>query len=339
MIIIKKIMIYIIIFLLVFNTVFFAKPQQSHAIGVVGSSALKQAVVGSWEKAGVTFANKTAKDKAFDRWQMSTYNKWKADEAAGKNADLWAHYNAIVQGEVAPFTKNPVADMNGVSRMLVDSTLFGLAITVGAEIGYEIQNAQQNKTFLENLSASPPQDLDGVDLMSMTNYWKESAVNGRWYQMLLNYKDSGFHFIASSPIAGEPNIIITKIEARSDRYLVHIAYTAREWGGEPNNGTTILSNYDVKNFLKRDPDTGGYKYTFTPSVDDLPGGVPHHVTTEPWPAIPEIIPKPVEILVPNGDEMWEGTLNIPFGDDFPIPPDPGTDPGKDPGTDPGKDPG
>ncbi|MED3800325.1 hypothetical protein P4604_23460, partial [Lysinibacillus capsici] len=41
----------------------------------------------------------------------------------------------------------------------------------------------------------------------------------------------------------------------------------------------------------------------------------------------------------NGDEMWEGTLNIPFGDDFPIPPDPGTDPGKDPGTDPGKDPG
>lgn len=328
-------------FMVFMISTFSIKIPEIHAIGVVGSSALKQAVIGSWEKAGVKFKSVDAKEKAFDRWQMKTYEKWQADEAAGRNSDLWANYNAIVQGQVAPFTKNPVAEMPGVSRMLIDTTLFGLAITVGAELGYEFQNAQQNKQYLHNLSLFPPKEMNGVDLLPSTRYRVENADNDPWHQVALYYGDSpGMLHVAYSLVPGEARIMITGIEwiEKSGRWDLTVAYTSRESDGTPSGGTKTISNYSSQDIFVPDPATGGYKYGFMPRPDHVPDIAPApEIVSEPWHEIPNIIPQPVEVLVPTDDTIWDGTLNEPY-----VPPVPGDnpDPNKPPGDnpDPDKDP-
>lgn len=304
---------------------------KSHAFGVIGSNALKSAVIGSMEKAGITFANKEAKEKAFDAWNMRAYEKWKEDEAAGRNADLW---EAFERWTLNPPVVESDPKKPGYGRMLLDSTIFGMAIGIGADIGFAIQDAQANETRMKYMSISPPGQLSGIDYIDMLpTVYKDYGTNGSWYQVILRKRGiDGWHLdIASSFIPGDADITITEVEQTTPtkvtfKYLI-----------KSRNSKGIVS-YTEKTATDNGTLSTEYKYSLipegfhVPNINPVPELAPLIVPNPAIETIPEVLPPdvPIEITVPLNpdiDPFDDGVINDPY---IPPNPIPGTDPNEEP---------
>lgn len=90
---------------------------------------LKELVIGSLERTVISFENREARERAFDAWNMKAYEKWKADEAAGRNQDLWEAFETAKESAQTP---TPLDSIPGYGEVLVNSTflvwLFGLVL-------------------------------------------------------------------------------------------------------------------------------------------------------------------------------------------------------------------
>lgn len=347
----------IVIFMcvIVFCLPFISSAKQTHAIGVIGSNAVKNVVISSMEKSGVQFTSKQAKDKAFDAWNMKAYNKWKEDEAAGRNADLWAQWHSFEQNPNA-FIKavpDPKPSPAGFGRMLLESSIFGLAISIGAEIGFAIEDAQNSEIvaekFMEYLS-SDIKTYNGIDYGPMYNLtFEHSTTYNSYFKMDTHHrsyymgKSKMFVGAVHNPYHDGAHIAATGVEDMGSYYRIKLRLNTFS-GEDP----MVLTNYANLNKSDFEPHaSGGYPYKFQPLPEDVP-----HIAPAPELApliapkpdlavIPEVLPPavPVEILLPDDGGLWEGVVNEPY-----TPPgkpvEPVKPPVKPPGTTPtpGQDP-
>lgn len=340
--IIKKILIYIIGFILILNTTFFINIQRASANGFVvsGANVLKGAVISSMESAGVKFANKEAKERAFDAWNMKAYEKWKADEAAGKNADLWAHFNAETT-KIANSHVNVLPDKPGFGNLLLNSTWFGMAISIGAEVGFAIEDAQHNAKVMEYLSTDKKtfQGVSYSNAFGMTVDATSTPSSATYKSYYIGDRPIGF--VQSDYVYNDGGVYIEIIdfEPYSDtETIIKLEVSTVSSLEYKLSLQELLINNDNM------PIPGAYPYQYKPPAGDRPAIAPNPyieplITPKPdIGSVPAIMPssEPVPVVIPIGD---------PFGDNPHIDPykppgtDPGKDPGKEPGTDPGKDPG
>jgi len=347
--IIKKILIYIIGFILILNTTFFINIQRASANGFVvsGANALKGAVISSMESAGVKFANKEAKERAFDAWNMKAYEKWQKDEAAGKNAALWAHFNGET-AKIANSHVNVLPDKPGFGNLLLNSTWFGMAISIGAEVGFAIEDAQAQARYEDGLLTYLSTDVKTFEGISYNDYLNVTVVpqsRQRENGTTIYFKT---YLVGPYPIANMVNPYEDTSYATISNFTVkgnHLeltVHTFNDFDDLKRNDRQYQTTVWTEGVLN--PIAGGIPYQFKPPAGDRPAIAPNPyveplITPKPdIGSVPAIMPSPdpVPVVIPIGD---------PFGDNPHIKPytppgvDPGTDPGKEPGTDPGKDPG
>lgn len=334
----------ILILFVLLSTTLVYKPYEVKAISVIGSNAIKSAIIGSMEKGGINFTSKTAKEKAADAWNLKAYEKWKADEVAGKNADLWAAYETFT---LNPPTPQPIPDKPGFGRILLDATIFGMAIGIGADIGYAIQDAQYNNNAMKYMASDIKNIPVNAYLNTYLNVTKTPTISGSDYATQYNIGNPPHGLIVTSytKIENDPAMWmkINKIEEQYTGnfklYYTVTAYRDRNGYVVTENGNTIVNKTVIENISNSTPIK---TYDYEPLIDDVPSIQPNpHI--EPLIApdpdlavIPELIPdKQIEVIVPlepDVEPFWEGEINTPYE------PTPGTDPGTEPGTDPGKEP-
>lgn len=337
----KKIALYFFSLVLIINFTFLY-PVPTNALGFVGNAGLKQVVMGAWETAGIKFSSKKAKERAWDAWNLKAYEKWKADEAAGRNADLWAEFNAIKQTGVPK--KHKVTEDGGVPNNLattvLSSNIYGMAILIGAEIGYSIQDAQaynriQKYAMTEALSEY--RDLQNFNSAVVTKYERVDSYYypttdwaHYWY---LFGTDTIISELQSKKIDPDPalNMQIYKITEGSTYY--EISYKTTRSSSYSGKVLTTDSNKRVSKV-----DVNKYFQSQTPRIYESVPKIIEVPRIDPDPELeqllqPEvdlsqigtIVPQwvPSEIIVPLDDSVWEGELN-PRHDPEPIP---GTDSG------------
>ena len=349
-------------FMVFLISTFSIKVPETHAIGVIGANAVKSVVIGSMEKAGVTFASKEAKEKAFQAWNMKAYDKWKADEAAGRNADLWATWHAFEQNPSSALQPAPDApDKPGVGKFLLNSTIFGMAIGIGAEIGYAIEDAQVQNRAMQYLVSN----YEGLDASTSVNdifgfYNKVSHLSNPSYYggyHVYNYlysPDGKSIAIAKSSLKGEVlPAYINKVDKVTISGVPHYRFTYIKYDRPPSTGqvseyTSTSSHTIPVSDIALNTTGDGFKVESVPKPEHVPmiAPVPELAPLiAPAPdlaVIPEILPPdvPVEVVIPSApesDPFWDGEINDPY-----VPPTPGDnpDPDKPPGDDdPDKPPG
>ncbi|MFE3573962.1 hypothetical protein [Lysinibacillus sp. NPDC059133] len=322
--------------LILFINIIFMHPVRADAFSVVGSNALKATVIGTMERAGVKFENREAKERAFDAWNMKAYEKWRIDEATGRNKDLWEAFETIKKSSVTP---TPLDEVPGFGKVLVNATWFGMAAWIGAEVGLDIQQNALDKTRMqywadgyrtyEGISYNPSFGIRYGSFYEKDGWWKIDVLwilsSDRLTFLNSTYKDDPalyFH--------------ITKVEDYSSKD-VKIFYEEqyRSWQGEP----FIQKNDFLWDKTKIPPLE---KYDFVPKPTDVPArNIPEPLTTvvevPDVGKIPGVMPsaEPVPIIVPLGDPFADNPHNPPYE----IPgkgPGENLDPGKD--TDPEEDP-
>lgn len=326
----------------------FIAPKETHAIGVVGSNAVKSVVIGSMERAGVQFTSKAAKDKAFDAWNMKAYEKWKADEAAGRNQDLWDAWKAFESNPQKYGKIEPIPDKPGYGKMIIESSIFGMAALIGWEIGGAIYDAA---------TANPPQDLtyitDQYELMAQYGFstdqfgiriYKGNEIPGSdWLQYTYNLEYAGLKDTLNSGTVITSRI--TKREVIGNNVAYTISYVQdfhKRVSGYSHSGTGSKKIYIP---LNKDvmPEVFEYKAKplpeHIPTRSPVPELQPLYAPNPDLAVIPEVLPPavPVEVIVPlypESDPFWDDTINEPYA-----PPEPGKEPGKEPGTNPGTTPG
>ena len=325
-------------------------PQQASALGVIGSNAVKSIVIGSMEKAGVTFTTKEAKDKAFDAWNMRAYNKWKEDEAAGRNADLWAQWHAFEQNPSSAMQPAPDApDKPGVGKFLLNSTIFGMAIGIGADIGYAIQdhNTKNLQMAYYSSSSKPYEGVSYNTHLGLQKVYESSTGTFITLKTRTGYVIGA----AGSPIKGDSAIYVhvTKFSVSADgsSFILTRQSAQRQDSGKLTVGDPQLMVVPKSEVGKTAVDQG-VVYDMVPASADVPRIAPVPELAPliaPSPdlaVIPEVLPPavPVEVIIPSNpesDPFWDGEINDPY-----VPPTPGDNPDKDkpPGedTDPDKDP-
>jgi len=319
----KKIALCLLSLILVIS-VTFMYPTKSHAFGVVGSNALKGAVIGSLERAGIKFENREARERAFDAWNMKAYEKWKADEAAGRNQDLW---EAFETAKASAQTPTPLDSVPGYGEVLINSTFFGMAVWIGAEIGLDIQQHSLDKTRMKYW-ADGFKEYEGISYNSSFDirFSKEYADNGfwktdvyapgltkalwgkestdRWTYLVSPYKDDPakyFYISQIKPIEGTGQVEIV------------IAQQNRWYSGEINGPSEDIRKTSAKNLPPLE------KYEYVPKPTDIPtrnipdilqpvievpdvGGIPS--------AMPSI--ENVPIIIPLDDPFRDNPHNLSY---------------------------
>lgn len=336
----KKLLVIMITLIITFT--FTYQPREAKAIGVIGSNALKSAVIGSMERAGITFANKEAKQKAFDAWNMRAYEKWKEDEAAGRNADLW---EAFERWTLNPPVVESDPKKPGFGRVLLDSTIFGMAIGIGADIGFAIQDAQANQRYMKYM-ASAPKSFPGISYNDYFNVTKEYYSSESTY-VIAHLLPDGYN-IGSQRAPKEYGLAgtyvdISKFEKSNDGkyWILEISFAYISSDGTRKTGTNTIIR-PTENIVPKP----NLAYELIPGALDVPNINPSPAIAPlvvPNPAIeiiPEVLPPdvPIEITVPlnpENDPFDDGVINDPY---TPPDPNPGEDPDKPPGTDPEDDP-
>lgn len=339
---IKKISIFLV--LIILFTVFIpVKEVKANGFVVSGSSALKGSVIGALERSGVKFANKEAKDKAFQAWNMKAYEKWKADEALGKNADLWNEFNTI---KASTPTVNVIDGLPGYGSTLLNSTFFGMAIAIGGEIGLSIKDAQLNQTRLNYLSEEylPEPGVDFGPTLGFTQAWVVNTNSGWW--QLTTFNPDGSVVATANSLFENDSAVYWRVNGLkklgSTTYEISYTYTTRTWQGDlagPYTETYQKSGIDV---------SSGYKYTAIPKLSEVPTiNAPEVltplVTTVPdLGKVPQLMPSPqsVPVIVPMSqpnvvsDPFADNPYNSPYGEIIQ-----GVDPGIKPEPKPEEKPG
>jgi len=339
----------VIIFCLICSLFLPVYKAEANGFVVSGANALKGAVISSMESTGVKFANKEAKERAFDAWNMKAYEKWKADEAAGKNADLWAHFN----GETAKIAKshvNVLPDKPGFGKLLMDATWFGMAISIGAEVGFAIENAQDQAKLEDGYLDYLSKDLKTFEGISFNNYLNVTYTTTALGQPPVP-EYQRVYFIGKNVIGSVGNpyediatLNVTNIQVDGD-YLNVTSYPTNWfelYDNKPYSRNTVYKRSVPLSEINFNKIAGGIPYQFRPTPGDRPAIAPNPyveplITPKPdIGSVPAIMPspEPVPVVIPIGD---------PFGDNPHVEPykpsgvdaDPETNPGKEPGTDPG----
>lgn len=329
---------------------FFISTVEVKAVGVVGSNALKSVIIGAQEKAGIQYASKTAKEKAFDAWNMKAYESWLEAERTGKNKELWDEWNKIHSNPEQYIKIEPVPDKPNLGRILLDTTIYGMAIGIGADIAFAIEDARELDAYINALHKFGESKIY-EDVYYNRRYglnvqytdWEGSPVPRRYADYYIG--DRILRFASEFPgLFSQVNIINVE-QINSYTFTVKYRYLQYSSDGEQYTGIAF-SEFNiwpetVSEFFQRIapfeiPDY--VPYEFKPQPDDVPNIIPNpHLEPliTPYPdlsKIPEVLPPgKIEILVPldpDDDPFWEGVINEPY--DLPIP-DPGTDPGTDPG--------
>lgn len=256
----KKIALCLLSLILVIS-VTFMYPTKSHAFGVVGSNALKGAVIGSLERAGIKFENREARERAFDAWNMKAYEKWKADEAAGRNQDLW---EAFETAKASAQTPTPLDSVPGYGEVLVNSTFFGMAVWIGAEIGLDIQQHSLDKTRMKYW-ADGIKEYEGISYNSSFGIRRGTQYRqDGWYKVDIFWglNSDRLNFL-NSPYANDPAIDyqIIAYNPLKRQYTYFRQY--RDWQGKVQSGTNT-SSIPAGVSISLD------KYDYVPKTTDIP---------------------------------------------------------------------
>lgn len=291
--------------LIVIFTSCYLVPTNVSANGLIvhGSSALKGSVIGAMERSGIKFADETAKDKAFQRWNVKAYEKWKSDEQLGKNADLWEQFNSI---KASSPTVNVIDELPGFGKVLLDASFFGMAVAIGAEVGTEIRDAQLNKTRLEYATMDYPVDNQGINLAPTLGYTQNWVMDDSgWYNLRTYNKQGGTVANAVSPWENDGSVFwnVTGIE-KNDIYgtfKITYQFNGRSWNGE-------LRPIEINTFTLEPGEadlSNGYRYTSIPTPQEVPNiNIPEVlnpvVSVPDLAEVPEMMPdlEPVPVIVP-----------------------------------------
>jgi hypothetical protein len=148
----RKFLSVLICLVLLIPTISLFQPKRAHAFAALARVAVgsvgERVLIGMAEKAGMKLATKSAREKAIQRWNLDAYERWQADEAAGRNAELWDSYAQIIdlsQNEVTPIPNKP-----GWGKVAVDTLLF----LTGADIFFDVYNA-----FKQGYDSGTPVDM------------------------------------------------------------------------------------------------------------------------------------------------------------------------------------
>lgn len=325
---------------------FLYQPKEVDAIGVIGSNAVKSVVIGSMEKAGVKFASKEAKDKAFDAWNMKAYDKWKADEAAGRNQDLWDAWKSFESNPQKYGKIEPIPDKPGLGKLVVESTVFGMAALIGWEIGSAIYDAGTSDPVLDVSYITDQFELmteHGFDpeQFGITISQGASLGPGNYIQNYFHVNYLGNQEVLTS--ATSLTASVTNKELKNGNYWYTVSFLATyNWNtGEYSHtgpGTKIITIPQQDDI---NPNIYEYKAKplpeHIPNLNPIPELEPIIGPNADIGIIRDVLPTglPIEIIVPENPEVdpfWEGDINELYTPTTPT--IPGTKPGEEPGTDP-----
>lgn len=314
---------------------------KTYAIGVIGSNAVKQSVLATWEKAGINYTTKEAKERAFEAWNMKAYEKWRADEVAGRNQEYWNNVNSMLEGKNSP-VKTPVDNVEGFGKVLLDWTFVGLAVSLGNEVAKEMEQATLDAKRMGYLGQTIP-NYEGISLNPNLNI--KEVRNGDYSKVYYITGSDGVEKIirsVKSPYKNDSDIGLwaTSIDydTKTQKHIVRFDYISKYDNGGLITGTVPvvlpLNLSDVN------------KYEMIPKPEHLPFvNIPQplqDLSSNPYDSpIPEHLPQvvPLEVNVPLDESLWEGTINVPYEipDKPPVPekppvttPTPGQDPNKKP---------
>jgi hypothetical protein len=303
-----------------------------------GSNAEK-VVLGIMEQTGMKTASRSAKDIAADRWRMSAYEQYVADNAAGVNDDLWAQITTM-DTTLNSATVTPIPDKPGFGKVLVDSSLYLSVFMLSYDVTSAIRQANvENKALA--MWNDTVEKLEGVTkYYSIYNYVVQPKVK----------QSSGVGWIIwlDEYISGSP-VHVTGAETNNDS-LLPIFYI-KDWAMSGSNiiiytyaYSYISGSWRTFNLSYTRPfynSDSGMQYESTPTevpTFDIPEVLNPYLEPEASPLThPEGMPEQMEVIVPMDDTGYDSPepWNEPMPDLNPDPTDP-TDPPEEPPSEPGR---
>jgi hypothetical protein len=337
--------------LLIVPIVSMFQPREAHAIvgpalRVVGGTIGEAVVIGMMEKAGAKLVTKTAREKAIDRWQLEAYEKWKADEAAGRNADLWAQVNEIVAGRDPathqPLEVVPIPEKPGFGKVLVDAALF----LTGADIFFEVYKAFQTMSEVEYMSENAQTPYADV-YTQVFNFAVRGSSSVNYAGDTLNWKTL-YNTVDDTPVYGaseyapaHPVLNITRATIVGGGLTIEFFVRDRHHpdGVTMTHGPVSYVGDPVSRYMAPPVELPPLEIpeVLQPYYDNpLPETFPQEV--------PEGMPETIEITVPLPDTAGEVApetydMTEPWNEPISEPvPGPGSEPGPEPGSEPSSEP-
>lgn len=341
----KKVFLSFLVFLVLFSSFI---PTRSHAFvqgavaRVVAGSTAEKIIFATAEKAGMKFATKAARDKAFDKWNMEYYNRYMKEQAENKQF----YENVLARMNSATVT--PIPEKPGYGKVLVDAAAFMLGVDVLFDVvemyDLAILNNRQEQ-FMEDAQKALSNGSVIVDLPSV-NHDHQTPFNTWNNQYYITHYDELYNAnLAASymyQIGTTFSFYYTFTAAGTssqdyDTYTMHYSarryYTGSYWSN-PASGTRLI--YLLKNSVKAAVTTSYVTPEMLPDLN-IPTVLQPMKDNEVNPVsdpAPEPIADGVEVIIPIAEPYPDpATTPVPINDPLPEPsplPEPTPEPVPDP---------